>query len=51
MKVWIIVSKEGYAREYHSAYMSEKVANRIVREMNVAIKKEKYEVIGVQVDG
>jgi len=49
MKVWVVMAREGFAREVHGAYMSEAQALAIVRAMNTTVKKDKYETIGVEV--
>jgi len=51
MRIWVVMAREGYAREMHGAYMSESSALSRVREMNKAIKKEKYEAVMVNVEG
>ena len=49
MMVSLIITKEGYKREIHGAYLDGGTAGRMVREMNKAVKKEKYECVNVEV--
>ena len=51
MKTWIVVAKEGFPREYVCAFMSEGQALRRVRSMNDVVKKDKYEAVGLEMEG
>ena len=49
MKMWLIVAKVGQGYEIHGARLSEAQARREADAMNKVIKKEKYNVQGVEV--
>lgn len=51
MKVWLVASREGFPRDYNDVYLSEGTASSVCKAMNKAVKKEKYEVVCLNVVG
>ena len=51
MKVALIITREGFPREYHGVFMDTALAMKKVNEMNKVVKKDKYEAVLLPVEG